>query len=53
MKPKYREKARSWFMETQLYGQFKNIYVHIGKDDERRFGSSNYELDKPLQREKS
>ena len=53
MKPKYREKARSWFMETQLYSQFKNIYVHFGKDDERRLGSSNYELDKPLQREKS
>ena len=51
MKPKYGEKAVICYMDTDssiVYIKTEDIYSDIAKDVETRFGTSNYELDRPL-----
>ena len=51
VKPKYEEKARSCYMNTDsfiVYIKTEDIYVHIEKDVETRFDTSNYELERSL-----
>ena len=51
MKPKYREKAKLCYMDTDtfiLYIKTENFYVNVSKDIERRFDTSSYELQRPL-----
>ena len=58
--PKYEEKAKLCYM---LYGyividfivhvKIDDIYKDIAKDVETRFDTSNYELNRPLQKERT
>ena len=51
MKPKYREKAKLCYMDTDtfiLYIKTENFYVNVSKVIERRFDTSSYELQRPL-----
>ena len=36
-----------------VYVKIENIYVNISKDVERRFYTSNYEIDRPLLKDKN
>ena len=48
IKPKYGEKAKLWFMETEsfiIYIKADDIYRGIAEDVETRFATSNYELE--------
>ena len=56
MKPKYGEKVKLCYMDTGsfiVYIKTKDIYVDIAKDVETRFGTSDYELDRPLPKGKN
>ena len=49
VKPKYEEKARSCYMNTDsfiVYIKTEDIYVDIAKDVETRFDMSSYELER-------
>ena len=53
VKPKYGEKVKLCYMDTDsfmVYIQIEEEYIYsdIVKDVEIRFGTSNYELDRPL-----
>ena len=51
IKPKYVEKARSCYMDTDrfiVHEKTEDIYKDIAEDVEARFGTSNYEIDRPL-----
>ena len=52
VKPKYDEKAKLYYMDTDSFIvdiKTDNIYQDIGKDDVKtRFDTSNYELERPL-----
>ena len=51
VKPKYREKAKLCYMDTDSFIVFiktEDIYKDIGEDVETRFDTSNYEFDRPL-----
>ena len=55
MKPKYGEKANLCYMDTDsfiIYIKTKDVYVDITKDNEAKFVTSNYELERPLPGEK-
>ena len=55
MKPKYGEKANLCYMDTDsfiIYIETKDVYVDITKDNEAKFVTSNYELERPLPGEK-
>ena len=55
VKPKYGEKAKLCNTETDnfiVYIKTEDIHVDISKDIETRFDTSNYELDRPLSKEK-
>ena len=48
IKPKYGEKAKLWFMETEsfiIYIKADDIYRGIAEDVETRFDTSNYGLE--------
>ena len=49
VKPKYGEKARFCYMDTDIVNiKADYIYKDIGEGAETRFDTSNYELDSPL-----
>ena len=55
IKPKYCEKAKLFYMDKDsfiLYIKTDGIYKDIPKDVKTRFGTSNYQLDRPLHKEK-
>ena len=56
VKPKYGEKAKLCFMDTDsfiVYIKTDNTYKDIAEDVKTRFDISNYELDKPLTKRKN
>ena len=56
VKLKYGEKTKLCYMDTgsfTVYMKAEDIYVDIAKDVETRFGTSNYELDRPLSKGKN
>ena len=56
LKQKYGEKAKLRCMDTDIfmvYITIADIYVHISKDVETRFDSSNYELGRSLPKGKN
>ena len=51
VKPKYGEKAKLCYMDIDsliVYIKTEGIYADIAKNVETRFGTSNYELERPL-----
>ena len=55
VKPKYGEKEKFCYMGTGsfiVYTKTVDIYKDIAEDVETRFDTPNYELDKPLPKEK-
>ena len=51
VKPKYGEKARLCYMDTGsfiFHVKTNDIYKDIAEDIEKRFDTSNYEIDRPL-----
>ena len=51
VKPKYGENAKLHYMDTDsciVYMKTKLMFSEIAKDNDTRFDTSNYELDKPL-----
>ena len=48
VKPKYGEKAKLYYMDTDSFMKTDDIYKDIAEDVETRFDTSNYELDRPL-----
>ena len=55
VKPKYGEKAKLCYMDTNgfiVYIKTDDIYKDIPEDVETIFDTSNYELDRPLPKEK-
>ena len=55
VKPKYREKTKLCYLDTNsfiVYIKTENIYIDITQYVETRFDTSNYELERPLSKEK-
>ena len=55
VKPKYDDKAKFWYMDTDsfiVYVKTGDICKGIAEDVETRFDTSNYELSRPLPIEK-
>ena len=55
-KPKYGKKAKLCYMDTDsfiIHIKTKDFYKDIADDVEKRFDTSNYELDRPLPKEKN
>ena len=55
VKPKYDERSNLRYMDTDsfiAYIKTDDIYKDIAKDFETRFDTLNYELDKPLPKQK-
>ena len=53
MKPKYEEKARVCYTDTPsciVFVKTNDVYKDIAEDIKTRFNTSNYELDRPLQK---
>ena len=51
VKPKYQENAKLCYMDTDsliIHIKTEDVYVDIADDNEKRFGTSNYEVDRPL-----
>ena len=51
VKPKYGEKAKMCYMDTDRFIAYKktdDIYKNIAKYVQIKFDTSNYELDRPL-----
>ena len=56
VKPKYGEKAKLCYMDTDcliVFIKTDDIYKNIAEDVETRFDTANYELDRPLPRDKN
>ena len=56
IKPKYGEKAKLWYRDTDsfiVYIKTDDIYKDIGEDVETRFDTSNYELNRSLTKGKN
>ena len=56
MKPKYKEKAKLCYIDKDsliAYVEFEGIFKGIVKDVEKRFDTSNYELERPLPKGKN
>ena len=56
VKPTYGEKAKLCYMDTDgfiVYIKTDDIYKDTAEDVETRLDTSNYELDKPLPKEKN
>ena len=56
MKPKYEEKGKLCYMDTEsfiVYVKADDIHEDIAEDVETRFDTSNYELDRPLPKVKN
>ena len=53
VKPKYGGKAKLCYMDTDRFiacMKTEDIYAGIAKDNETRFDTSNYEIERPLPR---
>ena len=56
MKPKYGENVKLCYMDTDsfiIHIKTKDFYKHVANDVERRFDTSNYEVNRPLPIEKN
>ena len=56
MKPKYSTKTKICYVDTDsfiIHIKTKDLYKNIADDVEKRFGTSNYEVDRPLPKEKN
>ena len=56
LKPKYGENVKLCYMDTDsfiVHVKTDDIYKDIAEDVEKRFGTSNYEIDKPLPKGKN
>ena len=56
LKPKYGENVKLFYMDTDsfiVHVKTDDIYKDIAEDVEKRFGTSNYEIDKPLPKGKN
>ena len=56
IKPEYGEKSKLCYMDTDsfiVYIKTDFIYKDIAEDVKTRFGTSNYELDRPLRKRKN
>ena len=56
VKAKYEEKAKLCFIDTSsliVYIEIENIKIGSTKDNESRFDTSNYELERPLPKGKN
>ena len=56
VKPKYGEKAKLFYMDKDsfiFHVKTDDIYKDIADDVETRFGTSNFEIDRPLPKEKN
>ena len=56
VKPKYGEKAKSFYIDTDSFIfciKTEDIYSDIAEDVETRFHTSNYELNRPLPKQKN
>ena len=56
VKPKYGEKLKLCYMDTESFivrVKADDIYKDIAEDVEKRFDTSNFELDRPLSKEKN
>ena len=56
VKPKYGEKAKLCYMDTDsfiVHVKTSDIYIDIADDVETSFGTSNYELRRPLPKERN
>ena len=50
-KPKYDEKAELCYIDTDSFAVLvkeEDIYIDIAEDAEARFGTSNFEIERPL-----
>ena len=55
VKPKYGEKVRFWYMDTDnciVYITTEDIFKGIAEDVDTKSDTSNYELNRPLPKEK-
>ena len=55
LKPKYGENAKNFYMDTDSFLahiKTNDIYEDIAKDVETRFDTSNFEIDRPLPKER-
>ena len=51
MKPKYRDNVKLYYMDTDsfiMHIKTKHLYEDIANDVEKRFDTSNYEVNRPL-----
>ena len=51
IKPKYQDKTKLCYMDRDnfiIYIKTKTVYEDIGNDIEKRFDTSNYEVNRPL-----
>ena len=51
VKPEYGEKANLWFMDTDSFiaqVRVEDMYKDINQDVEKRFGTSNFDMDRPF-----
>ena len=51
VKPKYGENTKSFYMDTDsfiIHVKTDDIYKDIAEDVETRFGTSNFEIERPL-----
>ena len=56
LKPKYGENVKLFYMDTDsfiVHVKTDDIYKDIAEDVEKRYGTSNYEIDKPLPKGKN
>ena len=56
IKPKYGENTNLFYIDIDsfiVHVKTDNIYKDIAEDVEKRFGTSNYEIDRPLTKEKN
>ena len=48
VKPKYEEKEKLWYIDTDNFIQIEGIHVNVMKDVKTRFITSDYKLERPL-----
>ena len=56
VKPKYQNNTKLCYMDTGnfiIHIKTEDVYKDIANDEEKRFGTSNYEVNRPLLKEKN
>ena len=48
VKPKYEEKEKLWYIDTDNFIQIEGIHVNVMKNVKTRFITSDYKLERPL-----